>query len=114
MNFLILDDEPCLRDVYSSLISQDAPDSTIVSCGTLQDAITQTNLHDFHIALIDYNLPDGFGTDLIPHLPYTCIKLGMSGNTLPLEICHKFEHFFLKPFIFQNLRPFIIKATNEN
>ena len=78
----------------------------IICCTTVKEALFQATQQDFQIALIDYNLPDGFGPEVLSVLPSNCIKLGMSGKFLFPEICHLFTAFFSKPFRIRELQPF--------
>lgn len=69
MDLLILEDEKVLLDKYQEYL-QDQFDS-IETCSTIAQAKELIENNDFDIALIDYNLPDGNGLEIVKDYPKT-------------------------------------------
>lgn len=71
---LILDDEKDIRDICSSIINRFF-DFEIFTAGSLNEAKKIANANTIDFAILDLNLPDGVGFDLVPHLKNTNPKL---------------------------------------
>ncbi|BAL25089.1 EAL domain-containing protein [Azoarcus sp. KH32C] len=60
---LIVDDEPRIRDAYGALLAQTGRE--IRSCGTGREAIEQLDRLDIDVLVLDLNLPDMHGTEIM-------------------------------------------------
>ena len=60
---LVVEDEPLLRKQVAAALEQHDADVTAV--GTLDEARRMIQSLPFDFALLDVNLPDGLGTDLL-------------------------------------------------
>ena len=67
MNLLIVEDEIELVSKYTEYLTPLF--SSIESASMLEDAYSLMQSSEFDVALIDYNLPDGNGLDLIKNYP---------------------------------------------
>lgn len=90
MEVLVVDDHVLFRDGLALLLRQKDADNQIHTCGTTAEAIRFTESHDdLDLILLDYNLPDGNGLDLLYQLkealPATPIAL-LSGVEDPALI----------------------------
>lgn len=74
-SILLVEDESLLRKRYAAQLEADGAEVTAV--GTLQEAINALGGLDFDVAVLDVNLPDGKGTDLLRHQ-----RLGPSTSVL--------------------------------
>jgi len=64
---LIVDDEPDIRMICSSIIERSFQ-LKVVKVGTYSEALDMIGVHAPTYALLDVNLPDGCGFDLVPKL----------------------------------------------
>jgi len=67
MNLLIVEDEKVLLDKYSDYLKEVF--SSIRTARSKEDAFQLIEEHEFDVALIDYNLPDGKGLDILRGYP---------------------------------------------
>ena len=115
LNILILEDNSYIRQFLKRILPLRYSQIVIFESNTVHEAIQLISEIDFQVALIDFNFPDGLGTELLKYLLNDCITLGMSGEKLSESICNRFTHFFLKPFQIQDLVPPILPSfTNLN
>lgn len=84
MRTLIVDDHEILRMGLCALLDQMDVEHDFLEASTLQQALEYVNdNNDIDLILVDYNLPDGNGLELISHVKNThlhCHILVMSGN----------------------------------
>jgi CheY-like chemotaxis protein len=63
LRVLVLDDDPLWRRIIGhTLIKQDAH---VVGVGTVENAVRAIDSDPFDLVLVDYELPDGHGLDLL-------------------------------------------------
>lgn len=106
-DFLIIDDNLMLTKTLLQWLRRKWPQITIDIVHTILSAKEKIAQYHYKIFLIDINLPDGNGAELLPILPETSIKLGMSGNIIDGKIQNRFTRFLEKPFRFEDLNPFL-------
>lgn len=63
LSILVVEDEPLLRKRYAAHLETEGAEVTAV--GTVRDATHALDGIDFDVVLLDVNLPDGKGTDLL-------------------------------------------------
>lgn len=63
LSILVVEDEPLLRKRYAGHLESEGAEVTAV--GTLRDATAALANLDFDVVVLDVNLPDGKGTDLL-------------------------------------------------
>ena len=84
MRTLIVDDHEILRMGLCALLDQMEGEHEFLEAGTLQEGLDFVDKNDdIDLILVDYNLPDGNGLELVKHLKDThlhCHILVMSGN----------------------------------
>lgn len=84
MRTLIVDDHEILRMGLCALLDQMDVQHDFLEASTLQQAFDYVNQHDdIDLILVDFNLPDGNGLELVSHVKNThlhCHILVMSGN----------------------------------
>lgn len=68
MNFLLLDDHPIFRLGARQLISQRWPAAALSDAGTLAEALVLVRQQAFEIAVVDLNLPDSTGIEVVSKL----------------------------------------------
>ncbi|GBG12587.1 LuxR family transcriptional regulator [Novimethylophilus kurashikiensis] len=68
MNVLIVEDHPIFRIGVRQLLVQRWPNAQIEEAANLNDAITDLKTHEWHIGLVDLNLPDANGVEIITKL----------------------------------------------
>ena len=100
---LILDDEPMFRRHLAGDIHKNYPQLSITSCETIQEAKLALKLNFVDAAIINYNLHDGYGEEVLPSLPPVCVTIGMSAQFLPADIRERFNAFLTKPFTWNEL-----------
>lgn len=67
MQLLILEDEPILLDKYTEYLKDSF--ESIHKTKDLEEAFNCIENHEYDVALIDYNLPDGEGLKLLKEFP---------------------------------------------
>lgn len=68
MNVLLLEDHPIFRFGVRQLVQQHWPAAAISEAGTLAEALALARRIDFRIALVDLNLPDSEGLEVVAQL----------------------------------------------
>lgn len=68
MNLLLVEDHPIFRFGVRQLIAQRWPEATIVEAGSLAEAQQAVRQQSFDLALLDLNLPDSEGLEIVSHL----------------------------------------------
>src|SRR5688500_17684491 len=63
---LAIDDEPAAIDIYRRALSSEGHD--IVAAGSCEEGLTRAGDGGIDAIILDYQLPDGEGIDLIPRL----------------------------------------------
>ena len=97
---LVIDDEPSITDIIEIYFSGRA---LVTTAHTPEEAIMQTKTQTFDIALVDYNLTNGNGDDLLSTLkqinPGT-VYIGMSADPANTDrfLSAGAESFIEKPF----------------
>jgi len=90
-----------------------APNCDVDVVSDLQGARKRIKDNRYHLFLLDMNLPDGYGFDLLPDLPAHSIAIGMSGQMIESGIQKRFRAFLEKPFSVSALRPFLEEINHE-
>lgn len=65
INILIIEDDPAFLKMLRQLLKRIAPAAQIEEAGDCVTAIKKLENQSFDCALLDHNLPDGYGTDLL-------------------------------------------------
>jgi len=68
---LVIEDHDDTRDWWENHISLVFPEAEAKGAATVEEARTLLEKHDFSLALVDINLPDGSGIDLISEMGRT-------------------------------------------
>lgn len=68
MNLLLLDDHPIFRLGARQLIAQHWPAALLCEAGTLAEALALVRRQAFQIAVVDLNLPDSTGIEVVSAL----------------------------------------------
>lgn len=68
IRLMIVDDHAAFREPMAFLLDQEPGLRVVAQAGTLAEARTQVDATSIDVAMVDLDLPDGFGTDLIHHL----------------------------------------------
>lgn len=68
MKLLLLEDHPIFRFGVRQLIAQRWPDALIEETGTLANALNTVRKTSFDLALVDLNLPDSEGIEVVSQL----------------------------------------------
>ena len=68
MNLMIVDDSPLIVIKTKELLGETAGITDIKSCGTYAEAIELLNLYQIQLALLDINLPDKSGIELLKYI----------------------------------------------
>ncbi len=68
MKFLLLEDHPIFRFGVRQLLAQRWPDAVIAEAGTLAEAISVVRNATIDLALVDLNLPDSDGLEVVAQL----------------------------------------------
>jgi len=101
---LILDDEECMRTLYSQVFSGQG--YAIHLAGSLAEALKLLEATLYDLVITDLNLEDGRGTDLVMHLRVRGLRtktILISGSLTPLELLevtqkNGIQACFEKPF----------------
>lgn len=91
-----------------------APNCAVDIAPNLKNARARINETRYNLFLLDMNLPDGYGFDLLSELPKPSITIGMSGQIIENHIQKRFRAFLEKPFSVSALRPFLEELKNES
>ncbi len=112
LNVLVVDDDPTVSQVLKR--SLESMGCTIENVGTCGDALVRGAESSFDLALVDINLPDGDGIDLISQLRDTAPDLhfvAMSGDCTRENEAKAREqriiYFLVKPFLMSELRSLV-------
>ena len=65
-NIMVLEDIEATGDWMKALLLKTFPDVTVIVCHTLAEAREQSGKQSLALALLDLNLPDGSGLEIIP------------------------------------------------
>ena len=65
---LLVEDQLVARKAFAIVLALDLPGSMMVEAGSLAEARAQLGTIAIDIAVVDLNLPDGSGLDLIPEI----------------------------------------------
>jgi DNA-binding NarL/FixJ family response regulator len=65
---LLIDDDPHMRRVITQQLMADARINLVAQAGSMRDGRRLITLHEFDVMLIDLNLGDGTGFQLIEHM----------------------------------------------
>jgi DNA-binding NarL/FixJ family response regulator len=68
MKLLLVEDHPIFRFGVRQLIAQRWPDAVIEEAGTLADALAAARKTTFDLAVVDLNLPDSEGIEVVSQL----------------------------------------------
>jgi len=93
---LIVDDDPAFRRLCKEYLSEaGAAPCQVAEVSTAGDAVARCGEQQFDCLLIDYNLPDGSGTELLPKLRQHCgpltpmiIMTGVGTEQIAIEALH--------------------------
>ena len=74
---LLVEDHHAIRKAYTTVLTLDSPQDVIVDAGSLAEARALVRTTPVDTAVVDLNLPDGSGFDLIPEIrtayPHACV-----------------------------------------
>ena len=117
-NILIIDDDPQMRSMLSSILKEDGYSVETVENG--KKAIKTCEKVPFDLALIDVNLPDIEGVELLPKLKQMqpkMVKIIITGSpsidNAVKAVNEKPDGFILKPFNVPQLLEMIRKRLEE-
>ena len=117
-NILIIDDDPQMRSMLSSILKEDGYSVETVENG--KKAIKTCEKMPFDLALIDVNLPDIEGVELLPKLKQMqpkMVKIIITGSpsidNAVKAVNEKPDGFILKPFNVPQLLEMIRKRLEE-
>lgn len=65
---LLLEDLPGTREWLHQLVGQVFPESLMIECGTVAEALTMLEKYRVQLALLDLGLPDGSGVEVVARL----------------------------------------------
>ncbi len=65
MKFLVVDDHELIREALRSVLLELAPDATVLQADTAAAALSVLRSQEVDLVLLDLNLPDGNGLDLL-------------------------------------------------
>lgn len=68
MKILLVEDHPIFRFGVRHLLEQRWPDADCVEASTLAEALTAVIAHPLTLAVVDLNLPDSDGVEVVPQL----------------------------------------------
>ena len=93
---LIVDDDSAFRRLCKEYLREHAASPLeIAEASTAGDALARCGEQQFDCLLVDYNLPDGSGTDLLPQLRQSCgpltpmiIMTGVGNEQIAIEALH--------------------------
>lgn len=116
---LIVDDEPQLRLTLKRLLESEC--YQVLCAGTIKEAIELNSRINIDLAVIDLNLPDGQGTDIIDkikaHSPNSEIILITGETALSISVVEALQkkafHFISKPFEPPALLNLVKQAVNK-
>jgi len=118
VNILIIDDDPQMRSMLSSILKEDGYSVETVENG--KKAIKTCEKVPFDLALIDVNLPDIEGVELLPKLKQMqpkMVKIIITGSpsidNAVKAVNEKPDGFILKPFNVPQLLEMIRKRLEE-
>ena len=118
MNLLILEDEKILLDKYSDYLHEHF--DSIMKAQNLSQAQALSNENEFDVALIDYNLPDGFGLDLVKQYPASAdapvfvMLTAYSKERVAIDSLNSGVYRYIeKPIEKQKLHETMLKAKEE-
>ena len=118
VNILIIDDDPQMRSMLSSILKEDGYSVEAVENG--KKAIKTCEKVPFDLALIDVNLPDIEGVELLPKLKQMqpkMVKIIITGSpsidNAVKAVNEKPDGFILKPFNVPQLLEMIRKRLEE-
>jgi two-component system, LytTR family, response regulator len=75
VNVLIVEDQPAIRKYVETLIAKEPGFKMVGSCGSISEASVLVALNDPHLLLLDINLPDGTGFDILAKFPDLSLKV---------------------------------------
>jgi DNA-binding NtrC family response regulator len=118
ISILVVDDDPKIRDMLSSILQ--AEEYFVETVGDGKSALKKCEKVPFDIALIDVELPDTKGTELLNKLKIIQPKMARiivtghpSIENAIKSVNEKADGYILKPFDINNLLEMIKKLTAE-
>ena len=113
MSVFIVDDDKAICNILNRAVSKT---NETVLAHSLTSAKKKLEEYHPHIAIIDLNLGDGNGSELIPLLPPSCVIIVISATRNPAEqvsgIIDEHEHYILKkPFKITEVMDIVKKAN---
>ncbi len=88
MKLLLVEDHPIFRFGVRQLIAQRWPEAAIDEAGTRADALAAARHHSFDLALVDLNLPDSEGIEVVSQLHRAVPTLRMLVLSLNAEAAY--------------------------
>lgn len=88
MNVLLLEDHPIFRFGVRQLVVQRWPDALISEAGTLAEALAVLRQQAIHVAVVDLNLPDSEGIEVVSQLRRTVPDLRILVLSLNAEAAY--------------------------
>lgn len=86
INVMLVDDHASFRQAIAFLVDREPDLQVVASAGSLAEARALLKKATIHVCLLDMELPDGTGTDLLPELFRRCpgaSPVVLSGSHLP-------------------------------
>ena len=105
MKALILEDDDLIAELLETVVAGLFSSVSVVLAGTLGDALTQVKSNRFDLYIVDRNLPDGSGLDLVKRIreldrevPIVMVS-GRSDRESVLQAAHyEIDGYVAKPF----------------
>jgi len=95
---LLVEDNPLVAQNMVRQLNRHWPKMIVDIASTLQDAHRFVRENRYTHWLVDVNMPDGSGTELLTDSPVPAVVLGMSGTFQDVTTMARFTQFFQKPF----------------
>ena len=69
---LVIDDDPCLRELYTTVLSASDPTATILSAGSAEEGLAAAVASNPGLIYLDHRLPGQLGVDAVPAFRAAC------------------------------------------
>lgn len=111
LKVLVVEDDPTLAAVHSDYVGRVDGFTLAAAVGTLREAVQTLRAGGVDLVLLDLNLPDGHGLDVVRSLRAAAAPVDVIAVTAARElpvvraaVSLGVVHYLLKPFVFADLR----------